>query len=73
MSPTFSVMSMRPSGRKAIFQGRLRVVIWVTVKGRLVSDFCSPAFTCADTLLETKARNIPATAKCFIKYFFLCR
>lgn len=39
--PTFSVMSIRPLGRKAILHGRFNVVIWVMVKGRFGSDFCS--------------------------------
>ena len=40
---------------------------WVTVKGRFESDCCSPALTCANALLESMARNIPATANRFIK------
>ncbi len=47
-APTFSVMSIRPSGRKAIFQGRFRVVTFAMWKGRPGSGFCSPALICAD-------------------------
>src|SRR5215475_9109624 len=71
--PTFSVMSIRPSGRKAIFQGRFNVVTWVMVKGRFGSDFCSPALTCADAPLEVMARNSPTIAKCFNVFSFFDR
>ena len=42
--PTFSVTSMRPSGRKASRQGKVKVATVVMLKGRLASGFCSPAF-----------------------------
>ena len=55
--PIFSVISIRPSGRKAILQGRFKVVTWVMVNGRLASGFCSPALTCADAPLGPMAKN----------------
>ena len=67
-APTFSVMSMRPSGRKAIRQGRSRVVTWVMVKGRVGSGFCSPALICAFAWVAARARNIPAITNCFISF-----
>src|SRR6185312_11664510 len=45
--PTFSVISIRPSGRKARRQGRLKLATWVMVKGRLASGFWSPRLTWA--------------------------
>ena len=45
--PGFSVMSMRPSGRKAMRQGRLNVATLVIVNGSVGSAFCRPALTCA--------------------------
>ena len=47
MGPTFSVTSIRPSGRKAIFQGMLKVVTEVMLNGTLASGFWSPALTWA--------------------------
>src|SRR5215475_3102831 len=49
MGPTFSVTSMRPSGRKAMRQGRLKVATDVMLNGTLASGFWSPAFTWAAT------------------------
>ncbi len=43
--PTFSVISMRPSGRKASRHGKVKVVTVVMLKGTLASGFCSPALT----------------------------
>ena len=37
--PTFSVISIRPSGRKAIRQGRLKVATLVNVNGSVGSGF----------------------------------
>ena len=45
--PTFSVISMRPSGRKASRHGSSKVLTVVMVKGRLASGFCSPTLTWA--------------------------
>ena len=64
--PTFSVMSMRPSGRKAIRQGRLNVVTCVIVNGRLASGVCVPALTCASAAVETKVNNNMARTNSFI-------
>ena len=50
--PTFSVISMRPSGRKASRQGSLKVATVVMVKGRLASGFCSPALTWAQAATD---------------------
>ena len=66
--PTFSVISIRPSGRKAIRQGRLRVVTWTMLKGRLGSGFCSPALICASAWVAARARNSPAITNCFISF-----
>jgi hypothetical protein len=71
--PTFSVISMRPSGRKAIRQGRLRVATWTMLKGRLGSGFCSPALICASAWVAARARNSPAISNCFISSFPLSR
>jgi hypothetical protein len=50
---------MRPSGRKASRQGRLKVATVVMEKGRLASGFCSPILTCAeastDAMMKSKA------------------
>src|SRR4051812_20886894 len=55
--PTFSVTSILPSGRKAIRQGSSKVVTGVIVKGRLVSDFCSPLFTWAPTIADASMKR----------------
>src|SRR5262245_46846210 len=60
--PTFSVISMRPSGRKARRQGRLNVVTVVMVKGRLVSDFCSPALIWAHAAVDARVSSNAAFA-----------
>src|ERR1035441_7119962 len=53
---------MRPSGKKANRQGRLKVVSVVRMKGRLASGFCSPtltwAQTAADAMVKMPARRI---------------
>src|SRR4029077_16039832 len=68
--PTFSVISIRPSGRKARRQGRLKVVTVVMVKGRLPSAFCSPVFTWPHTAAEARVRSNTAFVN-FIVYFLL--
>src|SRR2546426_1784800 len=60
--PTFSVTSMRPSGRNARRQGRLKVVTGVMLKGRLASDFCSPALTWAQTAAAASVSSNAAFA-----------
>src|SRR2546423_15622853 len=60
--PTFSVISMRPSGKNAIRHGRLKVVTVVMLKGTAASGFCSPAFTWAQTAAETKVSSSAAVA-----------
>src|SRR5579862_1481299 len=62
MGPGFSVISMRPSGRKAIRQGRLNVVTVVMLKGRLGSGFCLPILTWAQTAAEGNMRSNAALA-----------
>jgi hypothetical protein len=40
--PTFSVISIRPSGRKARRHGRLKVATLVMTNGKQASGFCAP-------------------------------
>ena len=60
--PTFSVISMRPSGRKAIRQGSLKVATVVMVKGRLASGFCSPTLTWAQAAADARVKSNAAFA-----------
>src|SRR5262245_57098835 len=53
-------MSMRPSGRNAIRQGRLNVVTCVIVNGWFGSSLCSPALTCAPAADGTSVRSSAA-------------
>src|SRR5215469_3529028 len=62
MGPTFSVTSMRTSGRKASRQGSSKVVTVVMVKGRLASGFCSPTLTWAQAPTDAKVKSNPAFA-----------
>src|SRR5262245_61105023 len=55
--PTFSVTSMRPSGRNAIRHGRLNVATSVIVNGRLASAFCSPALICASADVHASVKS----------------
>src|SRR5579883_1173248 len=73
MGPTFSVTSMRPSGRKAMRQGRLKVVTWVKVKGRLGSGFCSPALICAHAGTDRAVSSSAVFANFFIAFPFTWR
>src|SRR5262245_57694388 len=57
---------MRPSGRKARRQGRVKVVTVVIVKGRLVSDFCSPALTWAQAAADARVSSNVAFANCIV-------
>ena len=47
IGPTFSVTSMRPSGRKAIRQGRLKLATWAMAKGVEASGAWVPILTWA--------------------------
>jgi len=52
-------------------QGRSKLATFVMVKGRLGSDFCSPALVCAWAALVSKAtRKIPFAS--FIICVFPC-
>ncbi len=58
--PTFSVTIMRPSGRKAMRQGRLNVATLVMAKGTVASGFCAPILTCACAAVPASAaKTIP--------------
>src|ERR1019366_5305072 len=61
-------MSIRPSERKAIRQGRLNVATCVTVNGRFVSDVCVPALNCACAAVETKVKNSVPRTNIFIVF-----
>ena len=69
--PGFSVMSMRPSGRNAMRQGRLNVATFVIVNGRLGSAFCRPALTCARASGATSVRNRAALTRCLMSLLTL--
>jgi len=60
--PGLSVISMRPSGRKASLQGSLKVATVVMVKGRLASGFCSPTLTWARAATDAMVRSTAALA-----------
>src|SRR5439155_24664483 len=60
--PTFSVISMRPSGRNASRHGKVKVVTVVIVKGRLVSGFCSPALNWAQAAADARISSNAAFA-----------
>src|ERR1035437_2323420 len=62
MGPTFSVTSMRPSGRNASRQGSSNVLTVVMVKGRLASGFCSPTLTWAQAATDTRVKSNGAFA-----------
>src|SRR5262249_9771201 len=65
--PTFSVTSIRPSGRNAIRQGSSNVVVVVIVKGTPTSGFCSPALTCAQAPADaTASSNVAFTSFIFV-------
>src|SRR5690349_2144720 len=61
--PTFSVTSMRPSGRNAIRHGNSNVLTVVMVKGRLASGFVSPTLTWAQPVTEARPTNNAIFAK----------
>src|SRR6267142_267494 len=58
--PTFSVTSMRPSGRNAMRHGRLNVATWVIVNGRSGCGFNSPALIWARAADDTRMSNSAA-------------
>src|SRR4051794_26533289 len=62
IGPVFSVTSMRPSGRKAMRQGRLKVATCVIVNGRLASGACAPMLTWAFAPVAAKATSAAAFA-----------
>src|SRR5215471_3386968 len=62
MGPGFSVISMRPSGRKASRQGSLKVATVFRVKGRPASGFCSPILTCAHAAPDATVKSNAAFA-----------
>ena len=68
IGPTFSVISMRPSGRKAIRQGSSKVLTVVMVKGTLASGFCSPALTWPQAAADARVKSNAAFAN-FIVIF----
>jgi hypothetical protein len=49
----------------------VKVVTVVIVKGRLVSDFCSPAFTWAKTVADARAINNAAVTDFIFIVVFL--
>jgi len=55
--PGFSVISMRPSGRKASRQGSLKVATVVMVKGIVGSGFCSPALTWVQAATDAMVKS----------------
>src|SRR6202789_1171744 len=61
-APPFSVISMRPSGRKASRQGSSKVATVVMVKGRLASGFCSPILTWAQAAAGARVKSNVAFA-----------
>ena len=62
--PTFSVTSMRPSGRNAMRQGNLRsATTLVTVNGRFGSDGCVPALTWAPAAAGTSVKSSSSIEK----------
>src|SRR6185437_5708198 len=61
--------SMRPSGRNAMRQGRSKLATFVMLKGRLGSDFCSPALVCACAAFVSSATRRTAMASFVIRTF----
>src|SRR5690242_5614226 len=68
MGPIFSVTSMRPSGRKAIRHGNSKVAVVVVLKGSVASGFCSPTFTCAQTIIDVRGTNNIAFANSIVSF-----
>src|SRR5678815_1309726 len=65
--PTFSVMSMRPSGRNAIRHGRLNSATLVIVNGWSSSGGWVPAFTCARASADRSIRDTAAVTHAFME------
>src|SRR4051812_37711232 len=57
---------MRPSGRKAMRQGRLNVATWVIVNGRLGSGFNAPALIWAYAEADTSMSRRTALGSVFM-------
>ena len=57
MGPTFSVISIRPSGRNASRHGRLKVATWVMTNGKLASGFCAPRLVWAEAPDAARTAN----------------
>src|SRR5581483_7584886 len=64
--PIFSVISMRPSGRKAIRQGSSKLATVVILKGRVASGFVSPALTWPQAATAARVNSNPAFANFII-------
>src|SRR4029079_8654635 len=64
--PTFSVMSIRPSGRKAMRQGSLKSATCVIVNGRSGSGFSSPALICARAVADVSVSSTAALRSVFM-------
>ena len=64
--PTFSVTSMRPSGRNAMRQGSLNVATCVIVNGTSGSGFNWPALIWARAGADTRARSSAAFRSVFM-------
>src|SRR5207253_4943727 len=63
--PTFSVTSMRPSGRNAMRQGSLKFAISVIVNGRVVA-FSAPALICAYAAADASVSSTAASRSFFM-------
>ncbi len=55
--PVFSVISMRPSGRKASRQGRLKVATGAMTKGVVGSGACAPRLAWAYAPVDASAMS----------------
>src|SRR5215471_10270709 len=64
--PTFSVMSIRPSGRNAMRHGRLNVATWVMVNGSSGSGFKEPALVCVQAGADASKDNSTALKRAFM-------
>src|SRR4029453_12424277 len=67
--PTFSVTSMRPSGRNARRQPSLNSATLVIGNGRSGSGFNSPALICAPAVVDTRVSSSPVSSV-FIRNLF---
>jgi hypothetical protein len=62
MGPTFSVISIRPSGRKASLHRRLKVATLVMTNGKLASGFCAPRLVWAEAPVAAKVTDTANSA-----------